>query len=141
MPTFAKLAGTTMPQDRKTDGIEAWDYISGTSDVSPRKTFVLANDVIRHEKWKLFLPGQYVETIQRDCFESESEWREAVKAMGSPVKYEMSRLYDIESDVGESNDLSGRYPEVVSDLEKRLKDFNQSVKAESRPIGYWDGQE
>jgi arylsulfatase len=141
MPTFAKLAGTAMPKDRKTDGIEAWDYISGTTDVSPRKTFIFANNVIRHEKWKLFLPGEYGESIQRDRFDSDAEWQAAMKALGSPVKYDSARLYDIGADIAESQDVSGKYPEVVADLEKRLKEFNQAMRTESRPIGRWEETE
>jgi len=146
MPTFAKLAGTKMPQDRKTDGIEAWDYISGATDVSPRKTFVYnipsvkeRERVIRHEKWKLYLPGQYAEIVQRDHYDSEEAWQAARKAL--PLQFDSPRLFDLESDIGETQDLSGRYPEIVSDLTKRLEEFNNEMKTEARPIGHWDGNE
>jgi arylsulfatase len=138
MPTFAKLAGTTMPKDRKTDGIESWNYISGATNVSPRKTFIYGERVIRHEKWKLFLPGQYGETVQRDRYNSNEEWQEAMKAIGSPVKYVSHRLYDLETDIGESQDASAQHPEIVADLEKRLSASIEEMKTEARPVGRWE---
>ena len=137
MPTFAKLAGTTMPQDRKTDGIEAWDYISGATDVSPRKTFVYGPRVIRHGKWRLFLPGEFEEYLQRDNYATPQEWRAALGARGSRT-YESSRLFDLEVDLKETQDVSERYPEVVADLTQRLKDFTEEMRTESRPIGVWE---
>ena len=139
MPTFAKLAGTTMPQDRIIDGIEAWDYISGASDVSPRKTFIYGEQAIRHGKWKLFLPGTYGEPVQRDRYNSNEEWQAAMRA-NSGIKYEFSRLYDVEADMGESQEVSKQNPEVVADLEKRLKDSMQAIKAAARPIERWEGE-
>jgi len=140
MPTFAKLAGTTMPQDRKTDGIEAWDYISGATDVSPRHTFIFGDRTIRHGKWKLFLPGQYGETVQRDRFDSDAEWQAAMQALGSPVKSDSPRLYDLEADIGESQDVNERYPEVVAELTKRLHNFMQEMRTEARPVGRWEAE-
>ena len=143
MPTFAKLAGTTMPQDRKTDGLEAWGYISGATDVSPRKTLVFnipgaqRERVIRHEKWKLYLPGQYGEIVQRDNYNSDAEWQAARQAL--VTQHDSPRLYDLEADLLETQDLSERHPEVVADLTKRLDDFNKEIKAEARPIGRWEG--
>jgi arylsulfatase len=123
MPTFAKLAGTTMPQDRKTDGIEAWDFISGATDVSPRKTFIFhtrdqhgRDRVIRHERWKLFLPGQYRETVHRDRFNSYQEWQAAIRELSN--QEHGYRLFDLEADIGETQDLSERHPEIVAKLKK-----------------------
>ena len=141
MPTFAKLAGTMMPQDRKTDGIEAWDYISGATDTSPRKTFIYGDRVIRHGKWKLLLSGEYREFVQRDNYASHEEWQAAIKAIGNPIQYESHRLYDLEADLKETTNLADQHPEIVADLEKRLKDFNQEMKAESSPIGRWEPSE
>ena len=137
MPTFAKLAGTTMPQDRKTDGIEAWDYISGATDISPRKTFVFGDRMIRHGKWKLFLPGPYFETVHRDKFNSESEWRAAMQTLAS-ARYDFPRLYDLEADIGESQDISEQHPEIVAELRQLLADFVQEMATEARPVGRWE---
>ena len=138
MPTFAKLAGTTMPQDRKTDGIEAWDYISGATDVSPRKTFVFGDRIIRHGKWKLFLPGQYGESVQRDRFHSDEEWQAAMQELNS-VNYESSRLYDLNTDVGESEDVSNRHPEIVADFYRTLNQIKNRLGAKpvvvTLPVG------
>ena len=136
MPTFAKLAGTTMPQDRKTDGIEAWDYISGETDVSPRQTYIFGERVIRHGKWKLFKSGQFGESVQRDRFNSNDEWRDAMKTLGTPNPFTSPRLYDLDADPGESQDVSNHHPEIVTKLEQLLQDFNQEMKTEARPVGH-----
>lgn len=40
------------------------------------------------------------------------------------------RLYNIKEDIGEQNDLSTRYPEVVKELSKELSDYLRSVDAQ-----------
>lgn len=38
-------------------------------------------------------------------------------------------LYDLDNDIGEQSDLSGKKPQLVKDLRKKLKDWRKSVKA------------
>jgi arylsulfatase len=138
MPTFVKLAGTTMPPNRKYDGLESWDYISGVTDVSPRETLAFGDRVVRHGKWKLFMPGQHDEIVQRDHFNSDAEWQAARQALVR--EHDAPRLYDLEADIGESQDVSAQNPAVVAQLQKLLEEFNREMRTEARPLGRWEGE-
>lgn len=102
LPTFARLAGTSAPEDRIIDGKDIWPLMSGAQGaVSPHETlfFYRANRLqsMRSGKWKLILPLD-----------------------GKPLA-----LYDLHADIGESRDLSAEYPRVVqrlSDLAQRCRE-------------------
>ena len=124
-PTFAKLCEAKVPTDRRIDGIEAWDYISGNSEQSPRDTYFYNTKVVRHGKWKLFLPGNYLELNKE-------------KLTNRSIKHENFRLYDLETDIGETTDLSEKHPDVVAALEKMLQGYQEDLRTNSRPLGKSD---
>ena len=120
-PTIAKLCGGQVPNDRKIDGLEAWDYLSGTTEESPRETYFYNRCVVRHGRWKLFLPGSYIEIDEN--------------LRNRPVVYDKSRLYDLDADIAESTDLSDKYPDVVKKLEVLLESHDKDLFLHSRPLG------
>ena len=121
-PTLAKISGGKVPNDRSIDGIEAWDYFSGKSETSPRDTYFYNKNVVRHGKWKLFLPGDYVELNPE-------------KLNNRPVKYENVRLYNLDTDIAETTDVSADHPETVAALKKLLADYVEDLDKNSRPLG------
>ncbi|MDR2707096.1 MAG: sulfatase [Planctomycetaceae bacterium] len=121
-PTIAKLCGGKIPDNRKIDGVEAWDYFSGNSEQSPRETYFYNGQVVRHGKWKLFLPGNYLE-FQPENLKNQN------------VKYDKPRLFDLDADVGETNDVSEQHPETVAVLTKLLEEYREDLKKNSRPLG------
>jgi len=121
-PTIARICGGKVPADRVIDGVDAWDYFSGTVENSPRNTYFYNRQVVRHGQWKLFLPGNYVE-LNMETMNNRD------------VRYDHSRLYDLVADIAESNDLSGQFPEIVKQLEEMLAAYNQDLKENSRPLG------
>ena len=121
-PTIAALCGGKVPDDRVIDGVNAWDYFSGTVEQSPRDTYFYNRQVVRHRQWKLFLPGGYTE-LNPETMNNRD------------VKYEHSRLYNIVADIAETTDLSGQHPEIVKQLEELLAAYNQNLNDHSRPLG------
>jgi len=103
LPTFAEMAGQTVPAEAKTDGISMLPVIAG-NDNAQKKHKVLywafneggPKQALRAGKWKLI---RYLknETGSHDV-----------------------HLYDLEKDIGEENNLVGTYPEVVSDCIKLM---------------------
>ena len=89
-PTFAKLSGGTVPQDRVIDGLEMVDFFLGKQDNSGREGFVvyMGNDVfgVKWRNWKLNFKEQ--ETIF-------SETRE----------YGLPRLYNLNTDPQERENV------------------------------------
>lgn len=96
LPTLAGLAGAEVPRDRIIDGRDIWPVLSGRPGArSPHHALFYYNgarlQAVRSGRWKLIL---------------------AQPKNGVPRS-----LYDLEADIGETEDLSGRYPKVVDRLE------------------------
>ena len=114
MPTFAKLAGGTVPTDRVIDGHDVGDLIHGVEGAaSPTKAFYFYVRehlrAVRVGKWKLHCPHEPDELWERfyrdgDCFE-----------ITEPA------LYDLESDVAETTNVAADHPEVVTSLMKQIE--------------------
>ena len=98
MPTFARLAGFSLPTDRYIDGIDQTELL-----LSKRKTgrdyFYFEKSGVRQGKWKY---------LQADAkfhnFAIEDD------------RQKVEELYDLEFDLGERNNLAFKFPEKVSEL-------------------------
>jgi arylsulfatase A-like enzyme len=121
-PTIARLCGGKVPNDRVIDGVDAWEYISGATENSPRDTYFYSRQVVRHNQWKLFLPGTYTELNPEN-------------KTNRNVQYNKSRLYNIVADIAESTDLSEQHPDIVKKLEGLLEAYNTNLNNHSRPLG------
>ena len=104
LPTFAALAGGKEPSDRKLDGVNIWPELAGVRGARPaHETFYYYNclrlEAVRHGDWKLQLvdPGK-----KQD-------------AKAPPFR---ARLYNLKTDIGESEDVAAANPEAVKKLER-----------------------
>ncbi len=93
-PTLARLGGAEVPTDRTIDGRDISDLLFGVEGaVSPHDAFFYyfgdSLEAVRVERWKLH------------C----SKW-------GTDI----SELYDLEADIGETTDVSADHPDVVAEL-------------------------
>ena len=93
LPTLASLAGAAVPADRTIDGRDISEVLLGREQTSPHDAFFYyrGNDLeaVRSGRWKLHLAKR-----------------------GEPAE----RLYDLEEDVGEREDVHDHHPEVVARL-------------------------
>jgi len=114
LPTLAALAGTAPPSDRKIDGKDIWAVMCGKAQ-SPHDHFVYYNTAgvataIRSGKWKLHMrPG----------------------ASGKPTT--ATGLYDLETDLGETNDVAQAHADVVKLLGEKLQQTDRMLTKEARP--------
>ena len=118
-PTLAYVIGADLP-DRTIDGKSIWGLMSGETTISAQEAYYFyyrRNELhaIRSGKWKLPFPHPYRSMIGREPGKD-----------GIPGIYDNSReigraLYDLETDISESRDVSDRFPEVVERL-SRLAD-------------------
>ncbi len=104
LPTFARLAGTRPPADRIIDGRDIRPLMFGEKDArSPHEVFFYYQmdqlQAVRSGRWKLHLPLKL----------KKRNWGEAEP--GIPLQ-----LYDLQTDIGERNDVADRHPEVVARL-------------------------
>jgi len=114
LPTFAKLAGSSLPADRVIDGKDITSVLTeGTA--SPHEAFFYhrmnALQAVRSGKWKLHT-GR--------------------KGKHGPGK----ALFNLDTDIGESTNVLADHPEVVKRLTSYMAAFKKEVSNNKRPAGF-----
>ena len=121
MPTFTALSGVKPPMDRAIDGIDQTALLLGQTEEG-RETFIYdqvgdgdANMGvgIRKGNWKLLLPGRKPEQDHRFLMDFGTNGLE---------------LYDLDSDIGEKNNVVDDHPEVVKELRETLDSLKKGVE-------------
>ena len=128
LPTIARLTGGKLPE-HKIDGKDIWPLIAGTSEArSPHEAyyFYWGKDLqaVRRGKWSLHLPHSY------------RSLRGKPGNNGIPGAYMQKKtgltLYDLETDIGQSTDLSGANSRVVKELTGLAEAHKRYVKENHR---------
>jgi len=116
LPTFAKIAGGAAPTDRKIDGKDIAPLLLGRTKESPHEArYYYAGyklQAVRVGPWKLAIAPQ-------------SEGRKKGDDM-VPASLDKPRLYNLDADIGERNDVAAAHPDVVT----RLKALAQKMAAD-----------
>jgi len=112
LPTFAKLAGADIPTDRVIDGKDIWPVLTQGAP-TPHEAFFYHKttklEAIRSGNWKLHVQE------------------------GKPTA-----LYNLETDIGESNNVLADHKAVEERLLNYIKTFEADLAQNSRPAGYVD---
>jgi arylsulfatase A len=118
LPTLVKLAGGEVPADRKIDGKDIWPLLSGQTKTFPHEALFYFNalrlEAVRSGPWKLAVAPQGTGRRQGDA---------------EPVKHTGARLYNLDADIGELNDVAAQNPEVVARLQKLVEEMNADLGA------------
>lgn len=105
LPTFVKLAGREVPQDRKIDGKDISALLFGKTKESPHQAYFYFNrnvlEAVRSGPWKLFL-GE-------------------------------DTLYNLDSDIGESTNVANKNPDVVKKLRGYAATMDADLGAGAKP--------
>lgn len=121
LPTFARLAGVPVPDDRVLDGRDLWPLLSGETAHSPHRYFHYFGGSpggqanyrgVRDERWKLVL------AVDRDGQVAGQE------------------LYDLGADVGERFDRIEQHPEIAGRLSATAQEFYDQLRQNLRPAGH-----
>jgi arylsulfatase A-like enzyme len=106
MKTFAAMSGAESPSDRKMDSFDLSPVLRGDGK-SPRTDFHYWTraeiHAIRSRKWKLHL-----------------KQREPIN-YGKAVELAEPELYDLAADISETYNVAKKYPDIVADLQAKLK--------------------
>lgn len=117
LPTFAKLTGYEVPDDRPIDGVDQTDLLLGKSAKGNRETYVYmahANrkknlygvNGIRVGKWK-YLKAEHI--VHGFAVDNERE--------------KVEELYDLEADISETTNLAAKHPEIVMQLRELMQQW------------------
>ena len=105
LPTFAGLAGGNVPSDRAIDGEDIRPLMLGETDaVSSQRTF-------------FYYFGESIEAVR------SGEWKLHIRKGDGEIR----ELYNLESDIGETNNLYDRHPDVVKALEARIDSCREDI--------------
>ena len=129
LPTLAGIARAGLPAHR-IDGLDIWPLIIGTEGArSPHQAYFFYNrlnelQALRSGRWKLHLPHMYWTLGGREPGNG-----------GSPARYDYVGtelgLYDLQSDIGETNNVAAEHPQVVERLlalaEQARRDMGDSL--------------
>ncbi len=124
LPTFAGLAGADVPSDRAIDGKDIRPLMFGERGaVSPHHAF-------------FYYSGENLEAVR------SGKWKLHIRKRNAEVR----ELYDLDVDIGETDNLHDRHPDVVKVLEAEIDacradigDKAAGVKGDNcRPIGAID---
>ena len=107
MPTFAKLAGAAVPNDRIIDGKDIRPLLLGRPGAkTPHDRFFYHQRTnlraVRSGPWKLFRDGS---------------------------------LYNLDDDIGEKNNVADDHPAVVKRLTGYMDEFEAEITRNQRPVG------
>ena len=103
LPTFAKLCGFKVPNDRYIDGVDQSELLLGKRKTG-RDYFYFNDAGVRKGQWKYLKANAHFHGY-------------AVE--NGRVKVE--ELYDLEADLGEQNNLAKKFPEKVVELRALMK--------------------
>ena len=110
MPTFARLCGFEVPDDRRIDGIDQTDLLLGKRETG-REYFYFNRAGIRKGKWKYLKPDAHFHGYAVD-----------------DERRKVDELYDLNTDIGERNNVAEKHPEVVAGLKELM------LKVESKKV-------
>jgi arylsulfatase len=114
-PTFARIAGAQVPQDRAIDGVDETDFLLGESDKSNREGFpVFVADRLEAVKWRNWKVVFYDE---------ERDW------WTPPAKLGVPKAFDLITDPKEEYPETGlRNSWVATPALKIVAEFQESLK-------------
>ncbi|GAA3651414.1 sulfatase family protein [Flavivirga jejuensis] len=108
-PTFAKLAGASLPKDRVIDGKDIMPVLQGANK-SPHKVFFYHKkntlEAVRYGKWKLRIKGR-----------------------------KAPALYNLNNDIGEKINVIEQHPNLVKEMRGYIADFEKNLAKNIRPAG------
>lgn len=125
MPTINNICKTKSPE-KKIDGIDLTDLITGKTDAEPRTEFAYYYDVnnlkaIRKQNWKLVFP----------CVSQTYSHSENIGEDRQPGKYANDTvtlsLFNLINDPGEDRDVKDKYPEIVKELSKLADKYRHQL--------------
>ena len=121
LPTIAAITGMALPGDKRVDGMDVSELWMGKTDESPRTEFLHytsrgAIEGIRQGDWKLLV--------------KQRGRNNRVASSKSPPPQVF--LFNLETDLGEQQNVAGDHPEIVEKLKKRMEELDAEITQNAR---------
>ena len=121
LPTFSKLSGGHVPQDRVIDGKDIWHLLSNKKNAtSPHEVFYYYYtdqlQAVRHGKWKLVVPLKI---------------KKRMAAEKNFLKNTPLQLFDLDQDLQEKNNLADKHPDIVKKLMIHIRKAQEDLGDEA----------
>ncbi len=127
LPTIAQLTGGKTPDDRVIDGKSIWPLMQGLPEAkSPHEAYIVIHGgkaALRSGQWKFYPWPEGADRRRRGQ-------PAPPRPQGPPVQ-----LYDVSVDIGETNNVAGEHPEVVSHLQELVAAHREDLSLNRRPAG------
>ena len=131
-PTFARLAGGKVPNDRPIDGVDQTDLLLGTSDTGRRDTLLtFVGPDLMAARWKQF------RAYFADVAPGRSGWGGANLLGGTggsaaPMNG-YPKIFNIESDPREEYNIAAMYEWVIGPVLKAVEEYKESLAKHPNP--------
>ena len=124
LPTFVKLAGGSVPADRKIDGADLSPLLLGQSKDSPREAHYYFGgnrlEAVRAGPWKLAIAPQKEQTG---------------KPMAAAKEPFTPTLFNLDTDVVEKSDVADKHPDIVKRLQELVAKMDADLGATNQGPG------
>jgi len=122
LPLFCHLAGVELPSDRKIDGQNIISVLKGEDSASPHPFLYYYNgtnlQAVRKGAWKLHLPR---------TLEDQPFWSNKPHPRKGFVTLDQFALFNLETDLGEKEDVAAQHPEIVAELERQAEAIRREL--------------
>ncbi|MBS1823564.1 MAG: sulfatase [Acidobacteria bacterium] len=122
--TFVSMAGGTIPESRKIDGVDITSLLKGGRTSPRHELFYYSHDTIqcvRQGPWKLRIAPVGADGVTK-------------KAYGATTGEMVTELYNLDTDPSERFNRAAKEPEIVARLSSRMKQFDDALKATRLPL-------
>ncbi|MDF1755241.1 MAG: sulfatase [Verrucomicrobiales bacterium] len=126
LPTIAAITESPLPEGKKIDGLNISAAIHGSGE-SPRKKFIYytsrgALEGIRVDQWKLLV---------KTPADKRGKGKGKGQQSGATPKIE-TLLFNLDSDMEESNNVAGAHPEIVKRLTAQMQEYDAEITENAR---------
>jgi|TARA_B110000037_G_scaffold222484_1_gene297557 arylsulfatase A-like enzyme len=126
LPTLVEAAGLPMPSDQPTDGVDLLPFIKGENTSTPHEWLSWQN-----RSWLPRKEGGFVvptPNIHNSAIR-KGNWKlvRLNENLDSGVRPPAWQLYNLETDIGERNDLADKHTDIVKELSSQFDSWRSSM--------------
>jgi arylsulfatase A len=127
LPTFCKLSGTSLPDDRTYDGYDISPLIYGTGKSERKTVFYYRGQkvyAIRNGEFK----AHFITQNEYGSQTAHPVTDPPLDITNSPVTHELPLLYNVNVDPSEKYNVAEEHPEVIAEIKRILEEHLAGIQ-------------